>query len=173
MPTPCPQPPPERTKTVDVGGAAVTGAAQAATAARAARTTRRTSRRIRAGVGLSRLRLKALRVLLLVVAAVLAGLDGLPPGAVREISFHGLAQAALAERVPRRPPEAAELRVVERVAPVVARAVLDVADERQVGPGELEDPVGDLEVLVVLAADVVDGARLALVEDELDRGAVV
>ena len=40
-------------------------------------------------------------------------------------------------------------------------------------PVELEDAVRDLEVLELLAADVVDLARLALVQDELDGGAVV
>ena len=38
---------------------------------------------------------------------------------------------------------------------------------------ELEDPVRHLEVLVILAPDVVDLARRALVQDELDPGAVI
>jgi hypothetical protein len=55
----------------------------------------------------------------------------------------------------------------------VSRAILDVADQRRVGPRQLEDPVRHLEVLVVLAADVVDLAGLALAQHELDAGAVV
>ena len=73
----------------------------------------------------------------------------------------------------RRPAERPQLRVVDRVAAIVARPVLDVADQGRVGAGQLEDAVGDLDVLVVLAADVVDLTRRALVEDELDPGAVI
>ena len=80
---------------------------------------------------------------------------------------------ALAERVLGRPAERPQLGVVDRVAAIVARAILDVADQAGVGAGQLEDAVGDLDVLVVLAADVVDLARRALVQDELDPGAVI
>src|SRR6185503_1319257 len=116
---------------------------------------------------------KPLGVLLLVVAAVLAGPDRLPPGAVRRVPLDRLGQPALAEGVARRPAERAQLPVVERVTAVVSRAILDVADQRRVGPRQLEDPVGHLEVLVVLAADVVDLAGRALAQHELDAGAVV
>src|SRR4029079_17800542 len=67
-----------------------------------------------------------LGVLLLVVAAGLAGLDRLPPGAVRRVPLDRLGQPALAEGVARRPAERAELPVVERVAAVVPSTILDV-----------------------------------------------
>ena len=55
----------------------------------------------------------------------------------------------------------------------MAGPVVDVADQLRAGAGQLEDPAGDLDVLVLLAADVVDLAGRAVAEDELDRGAVV
>ena len=56
----------------------------------------------------------------------------------------------------------------------MARSVVHVAHEPRVGSGQLEDPPRDLEVLELVAgADVVDLARLALPQDELDRRAVV
>ena len=69
------------------------------------------------------------RVLALVVLPVLAGLDRLPPVAVLAVPGDRLRQPGLAERVRRRPAERAQLGVVERVAAVVAGAVLDVPDE--------------------------------------------
>ena len=62
----------------------------------------------------------------------------------------------------------------ERVAAVVAGAVGDVGDQRLVAVGEREDAPDDLEVgELVRAADVVDVARLAPLEDGVDRGAAV
>src|SRR5581483_10113755 len=107
-----------------------------------------------------------LGVLLPVVLAVLAGLDRLPPRAVVAIPLDGLGQAVV-ERAPRRPAERPQLGVVQRVAAVVTRAGVDVADEARVGAGQLEDPLRDREVLVLLPADVVDLARPAPAEDEL------
>src|SRR5437899_9166120 len=63
-------------------------------------------------------------VLRVVVAAVLARLDRLPPLAVRPIPLDGLLEPARIERVGRRPAEAAQLGRVDRVAAVVARPVL-------------------------------------------------
>src|SRR5437899_8588059 len=49
-----------------------------------------------------------------------------------------------------------------------------VADQRVVGAGQLEDAGGEVPVLDLLTAtDVVDPTGLALVQDELDPGAVV
>ena len=81
---------------------------------------------------------------------------------------------ALLERLLRLPAERAQLGRVERVAAVVAGAVLDVADQRLVGARQPEDVADDLDVLaLVVAADVVDLARRALPQHELDPGAVV
>src|SRR5688500_20351156 len=88
---------------------------------------------------------ETLGVLLLVVAAVVARFDRRPPGAVLPVPVDRRAEAGLAERVLRRPAERPQLRVVERVAAVGACAVLDVAAERRVGAGQLEDPVRHLE----------------------------
>ena len=56
----------------------------------------------------------------------------------------------------------------------MAGAVLDPAQERGIGAGQLDQPLRHLEVLVlVAAADVVDLAGPALAQDELDPGAVV
>src|SRR5581483_8322347 len=112
-------------------------------------------------------------VLALVVLAILAGLDRLPPVAAGAVPVDRLRQAGLAERVPRRPSDRAQLGVVERVAAVVTGAVLDVADQARVGARQLDDPVRDLDVLELLAADVVDLARLALAEDQLDGRTMV
>src|SRR5262245_48493871 len=104
------------------------------------------ARRRRMGLGSAgRLGLKPLRVLLLVVAPVLAGLDGLPPQAVVAVPLDRLSQPALAEGMPPRPPERAELRVVDRVPAIVAGSIVHVPDQRGVGPRELEDPVRHLE----------------------------
>ena len=56
----------------------------------------------------------------------------------------------------------------------MAGPVLDVADERIVGAGELEDAGGELAVRDLLATtDVVDPAGLPLAQDQLDSGAMV
>src|SRR5206468_2775226 len=95
-------------------------------------------------------------VLPAVVPQELAGLDRLPPVPVVAVPRDGLRQP-VREVSLRRPPEPAQLRRVDRVAAVVTRTIGDVADERLVGPGQLEDPRGQLPVLDLLAAaDVVD-----------------
>ena len=97
-----------------------------------------------------------LGVLLLVVRAVVAGLDRLPPVAVVAVPGDRLGQA-VRERARRRPAERPELRGVQRVAAIVPGAVLDVTDERLVGAGQLEDRPRQVAVLDLLAAaDVVD-----------------
>ena len=55
----------------------------------------------------------------------------------------------------------------------MARAVRDVADEIGRRAGQVEDAADDLHVLALLAADVVDLARRAVAQHELDAGAVV
>ena len=98
---------------------------------------------------------EALGVLLLVVRAELAGLDRLPPGAVVPVPGDRPLEA-VGQLLLRLPAERAQLRRVERVPPVVPRTVLDVADEPRIGAGQLDDPADELEVLALLAADVVD-----------------
>src|SRR5204863_1251095 len=93
-----------------------------------------------------RLRAEAGGVLLLVVRAVVAGLDRLPPVPLLAVPLDRGAKAARVERVPRRPPERAELRRVDRVAPVVARAIGHVPDEVRRRGGEVEDPTDDVHV---------------------------
>src|SRR5262249_157756 len=105
---------------------------------------------------------QAVAVLPLVVLPVFARLDPRPPGPLLAVPGDGLPQAVL-EGGPGLPAEGGELRAVERVAAVVAGAVVHAAEEGGVGRGELEDALRDLDVLVlVAAADVVDLARLAL-----------
>src|SRR3989442_16023465 len=99
---------------------------------------------------------EALRVLLLVVRAVVAGLDRLPPVAVLAVPLHRLGEAGGVQRVPRRPPERTQLGRVHGVAPVVPRPVGDVANEVRRRTGEIEDAARDLHVLALLAADVLD-----------------
>ena len=60
-----------------------------------------------------------------------------------------------------------------RVAPVVAGTVVDVPDERGIAAGQLDDALRDVEVLALLAADVVDLARPALAQDEVDGRRVI
>ena len=121
----------------------------------------------------SSLSAESLGVLPLVVRAVVAGLDRLPPVAVRAVPLDRLGEARAVERVPRHPAERAQLRRVDRVAAVVAGAVGDVADEVGRRAGQVEDPPHDVHVLALLPADVVDLAGRALAQHELDRSAVV
>ena len=69
-------------------------------------------------------------VLLVVVAAVVARLDRLPPVAVLAVPVDRRLEAAAVERVLRRPAERAQLRRVDGVAAVVAGAV-----RRRAAPG--------------------------------------
>src|SRR5438132_730134 len=140
--------------------------------ARSSSSRRGTSRRRRSSRRRSA-RSQPLCVLPLVVAAELAGLDRLPPAAVRAVPLDGLAHSL--PEVARRPPaELLELPGAERVTPVVAGAVLDVAQQRAVRARQLEDELDHLDVLVlVAAADVVGLAGLPLAQHELDPGAMV
>src|SRR5437899_160135 len=172
MPTPWPQPGPLIAKVVT---GTVAGTVCADAPATKASVTRRKAER-RRGMGKPRPRLadlaEAVRVLLPVVLGKLAGLDRLPPASVRAVPLDRLRQAFL-ERAPSPPAEPLELRGVERIAAVMAEPVVDVADEGWVGPGQLDDQPGDVQVLALLPADVVDLARPALAQDELDRGTVI
>src|SRR5947209_6745541 len=173
MPRPWPRPCPvttstERAVSVVVGGVAASAPpeAKASTSASSSDalsmafvTSRRRPRLLR----------ESLRVLLVVVPTVLALLDGLPPLAVVAIPLDRRLEPAAVERVVRRPAEVAHLRRVDRVAPVVARAVGDHAHEVGARAGEVEDATHDIHVLALLAADVVDVPALALAQHELDR----
>ena len=75
-------------------------------------------------------------VLPLVVVVPVAGPCGPPPGLVGDEPVDRRGQPVL-ERCPRPPAERGELAPVHRVAPVVTRPILDMADER---PG-LAEPV--------------------------------
>src|ERR687891_806874 len=115
---------------------------------------------------------EAVRVLALVVVEVLARLDLLPPGAVVAVPGDGLDER-LRELAARLPAERPQARGVDRVAAVVTGPVLDVPDERRAHTGQLDDAPHDVEVLQLLAGDVVDAAGLALAQDELDPRAVI
>src|SRR3954454_14496264 len=104
-------------------------------------------------------------VLLLVIRAVVAGADRLPPLAViaipvdRALQPVGEADLGLPAHV------RARLLRSERVTAIVAGAVGDVGDQRLVGAGVLDDLPHDLEVgRLVRPADVVDLARRAALE---------
>src|SRR5690606_19745156 len=127
-------------------------------------------RRAGAGPASARLALAELApVLALVVLAVLAGADRLPPPGVVAVPLHRPLEP-LVEADARPPAERLDLVGAQRVAEVVARAVADVLDERLVGADELDDPPHDLDVLLLVRpADVVDLARPALAQHEVDR----
>src|SRR5690606_5279785 len=114
-----------------------------------------------------------LAVLALVVLAELAALDLAPPPLILDIPFNRRLKRLLeAERM--LPAEAAQLGIVKRIAAVVAGPVLNLADERL---GLAEDgehlPHHVDVVALVLPADVVSLAGLALEQHRLDTGAVV
>src|SRR6187397_1965443 len=117
--------------------------------------------------------LQRLAVMTLVVIPVVAGADRGPPLLVVAIPVHRPLDP-LVEAHGRVPAEGLEAGCRERVAAVVAGAILDVGDPRLVAIGEGEDAPDDLEVgQLVWPADVVDVAGLALREDGVDRGAAV
>jgi hypothetical protein len=113
-------------------------------------------------------------VLGLEVGAVGARGDALDPGAVVDVPLHRRLEAGF-EGVLRRPAQlGADLGRVDRVAAIVARAILHVLDQRLGLSGELEDPLHDLDVLPLgVATDVVDVAGLALLERDEQRRAVI
>ena len=116
----------------------------------------------------------ALVVHALVVGLVIAAYDAHPPVTVLEVPLDRLLDAVLEFRL-RLP---AELRVdfrrVDGVAAVVALAVGDVLDE-VFGLAELlEDGLDDVDVgALIVAADVVDLADAALLQDQVDGMAVI
>lgn len=100
--------------------------------------------------------------------------DMLPPVLVLEIPFDRLLDAVLELRL-RLPAEfRVDLRRVDGVAAIVALAVGDVLDE-VFGLAELlEDGLDDVDVgALIVAADIVDLADAALLQDEVDGAAVI
>src|SRR6187455_2183718 len=86
--------------------------------------------------------------------------DRAPPPLVLPVPGDRLGQALL-EVVLRAPAEPLQLRGVERVAAIVAGPIADRLDQRRGPSDEIEQPVGEVDVLhLVAAADVVDLARL-------------
>src|SRR5262249_45098002 len=115
----------------------------------------------------------AVAVLTFVIRAELAGLERAPPRFVLFIPIHGRPQG-VTEPVAPRPAELVHLLGVDRVAPVVARAVLHGLDQGLGLAGELKDLACEDDVLdLVAAADVVDLAVDALSEHQVDARAVV
>ena len=102
-----------------------------------------------------------------------ARLQRAPPPLVGAVPVDGGLER-LVERALLRPPERGDLGDVDRVAAVVAEAVLDVLDRRLVLAEQREELVDEHPVgRLVAGADVVDLAGRALVEHEVDAGAVV
>src|SRR5215471_21687190 len=100
------------------------------------------------------MRPSAAAVLSFVIRAELTGLERPPPRFVLFIPIHGRPQG-VSEPVARRPAQLVDLLGVDRVAPVVARAILHGLDQRLGLPGELEDLAREDDVLdLVAAADV-------------------
>lgn len=116
----------------------------------------------------------ALIVHALVVGLVIAADDAHPPVAVLEVPFDRLLDAVLKFRL-RFPAELrVDLRRVDGVAAVVALAVGDVLDEIFGLAELLEDGLDDIDVgALIVAADVVDLADAALLQDQVDGMAVV
>src|ERR1041385_6752637 len=80
----------------------------------------------------------------------------------------------LVERCARFPAECLQLRRIERVTAVVPFAVADTSQRRAISIRQDEESLGDVDVLVlVAAADVVDLAGLPLTKHELDARAVI
>ena len=116
----------------------------------------------------------ALVVHALVVGLVVAADDAHPPVAVLEVPLDRLLDAVLEFRL-RLPAELrVDLRRVDGIAAVVALAVGDVLDE-VFGLAELlEDGLDYVDVgALIMAADVVDLADAALLQDQVDGMAVV
>src|SRR3954452_1275457 len=107
-------------------------------------------------------------VLALVVGAVVARADRLPPPLVVAVPVDRAPQA-VGEAHLRLPAEGADLLGAQRVAAVVAGAVGDVLDELLAGARELEDPLDDLDVRTLVgAADVVGLTRRPVLEHVAD-----
>src|SRR3954471_18101651 len=105
----------------------------------------------------------------LVVLAVLARADRLPPPLVLAVPLDRLRQP-LGEAPRGLPAELPDLRRGQRIAPIVARAVRHVLDEGLVAIGRGQDAPDDVDVGgLVRAAHVVDLARQPLAESQVDR----
>src|SRR4030065_22081 len=102
------------------------------------------------------------------------GLDGSPGGGPPRPARGGGGGGGGARRVAGLPAEGAELAGVDRVAAVVAGAVLDVLD-KGLGLADLgEKEAGHVDVAHLVArSDVVDLARLALLQSEEEPAALV
>src|SRR5262245_61792660 len=112
-----------------------------------------------------------LPVLPLVVLAEFPRLQGAPPGLVGLVPADGGGQGVV-EAMSRLPSQRVELARVHRVAPVVAGAVADRANEAVGLLTEVQDAARERQVLqLVPAPDVVDLALRPLVEDQVERGA--
>ena len=100
--------------------------------------------------------------------------DMLPPSLMLEVPLDGLLDAVLELRL-RRPAEfRVDLRRVDGVAAVVALAVGDVLDEVFGLTELLEDGLDDVDVgALIVAADVVDLADTALLQNQVNRMAVI
>src|SRR5437763_1461708 len=107
-------------------------------------------------------------VLALVVVAILARADRLPPPGVVAVPVDRPREARV-EAGQGLPAQCAHLLRGQRVAPVVARTVGDQVDERIVPLAQREDAAHDLEVgLLVGAAGVVGLAGTPMLEDVAD-----
>src|SRR5262249_58034458 len=112
-------------------------------------------------------------VLLLVVRAEGARLDGLPPGLALPVPGHRRLEGG-AEGGGGLPAEGGDLAGVERVAPVVSRPIGHGRDEALRLAQEMEHLSREDHVLhLVATADVVDLAVLALADDGDDARRVV
>ena len=99
--------------------------------------------------------------------------DGPPPGLVAHVPVDGRGEAVV-EGGLRFPAQRAQLRGVERVAAVVARAVRDRGDERRRPVEGAQDAVRQVEVGGrVPAADVVGVAAAAALDQQVDGAAVI
>src|SRR4051812_17230164 len=102
------------------------------------------------------------------------GPQRLPPAPVLLVPRHGPGQAFVEGHLRRVPELARDLGDVHGVAPVVALAILDALHGVPAGVRGREQPLGQLGVGELgAAADVVDLAGPAALEDEVDAAAVV
>ena len=100
-------------------------------------------------------------------------LDRPPPALVLPVPRDRLGEPLVEGRA-RPPPDGLELRRVERVAPIVARSIGHGPDQARGLAHELQDPAGQVGVLhLVAAADVIDLAGDAALDEQVHRAAVI
>ena len=100
-------------------------------------------------------------------------LDRPPPALVVAVPLHGLRETVF-EPLAGLPAQRLELAGVERVAAIVALPVRDRLNQRDGLAGQLENAVGEVDVLDLVATpDVVDLSRNALVDQQIDTAAMV